>query len=301
MNSQFKPGNSQLVPIGFHCETLIEIKDRVVSNQLSYVELNHLYYREMQTIRSYIESHGLRVGVHCPLVLPEWFPFPATASFLSGDASEELRKLNLRLISQTLQESRLLGAEYVVVHFPKPALDSEINPGVNPSMEIAWDSAEQLARLAFQYDIRICIESFGEPPFLSAGFLMEVLDKFPQLAYCFDVGHIHLASIRGVLDYFEFLKRLAPRIGTMHLWNTRGSQDYAVFSHLPIHPSQEPAAGWADIPRTLRIVMEANPQAVVILEHGTIFPKHFALDYQEGVEWVKRILNEFHATGPDTC
>ncbi len=177
--------------IGFHCETLTDIKDRVLKNQLSYVELNHLDYRELPAIRNSVECYGLSVGVHCPLVLPEWFSFPVTASFLSGDAPEELRKLNLRLIAETLQESRALAAEYVVVHFPKPALESEISPGAHQCMRIAWDSAEQLAGLADQYKIKICIEGFGNPPLLSIRFLMEVLNKYPQLSYCFDVGHIH--------------------------------------------------------------------------------------------------------------
>ena len=242
-------------------------------------------------MKQILSAHGLRAGVHCPLVKPDWYSFAPTASFLLGDAGGKLRELTFRLIIQTLQEANDIGAKYIVVHFPKPAPEPQQQPGLKLQADIAWDSDHRLARLAREFYTRICIEGFGERPFLSVGFLIEVLDAFPELDYCFDVGHIHLAALRGALDYREFLGQLAPRVGCVHLWNTRGPEEYAEFSHLPVHPTQEPNAGLVDIPRTLRVIQEASPEASLIFEHGTQFPSPFKLDYQQGVEWVKGILD----------
>jgi len=277
--------------LGFHCENPAEIRNRVLANHLARVELYDLEAADLPEVQQILSAHGLRAGVHCPLVMPDWYSFAPTASFLLGDAGEKLRELTFRLIIQTLQEAQKLGAKYIVVHFPKPAPEPQQQPGLKPQVDIAWDSAHRLARLAREFHTRICIEGFGERPFLSVGFLIEVLDAFPELDYCFDVGHIHLAALRGVLDYQEFLGQLAPRIGCVHLWNTRGPEDYAEFSHLPVHPTQAPNAGWVDIPWTLRTIREASPEASITFEHGIQFPPPFKLDYREGVEWVKCILD----------
>jgi sugar phosphate isomerase/epimerase len=277
--------------LGFRCESPDQIRERVLANGLSLVELNMIDISDLSEIKQMIVDHDLTVGVHSPLIMHAWYPFTPTASFLLGDAGEDLKELTLRFVSQTLEDSRDLGAAYVVAHFPKPAPADHQQPDWTPQMEVAWDSAARLAQLAEKYQIRVNIEGFGERPFLSTDFLTRVLTTFPALSYCFDVGHIHLAALHGVLDYFDFLRRLAPYIGSVHLWNTRGPQDYAEYSHLPTHPSQQPASGWANIPRTVRIIREINPDAIFIFEHSTQFPSPFELDYREGVDWIRQVLD----------
>jgi len=279
-------------PLGFRCETPDQIRERVLANGLSHVELNTINAADLPEIKQLVADHGLTVGVHSPLIMPDWYPFPPTASFLLGDAGQELKALTLRFMAQTLADSRDLQPMYVVAHFPKPAPTDNVQPKWILQMEMAWDSAARLAELAEKYQIRINIEGFGKRPFLSADFLTEILTAFPTLSYCFDVGHIHLAALRGVLDYFDFLNRLAPYIGSVHLWNTRSPQDYARYSHLPIHPSQRPDSGWADIDQTVRIIREANPNVTFVFEHGIQFPVPFELDYREGVDWIKNQLED---------
>jgi sugar phosphate isomerase/epimerase len=284
------PDKTPSKQLGFHCENPAEIRERVIANRLSYVELYNIQTSNVPEISRLLTRHGLKVGVHCPLILPDWYPYAPIASFLLGDAGAELKELTLRLIAQTLHDSQRLRAEYVVVHFPKPAPAPQGRSQWVPDRELAWDSVEQLAHLARQFQIRICIEGFGERPFLSADYLLDVLLAFPELSYCFDTGHMHLAALRGVFDYSSFLERLAPRIGSVHLWNTRGPQDYAQYSHLPVHPSQRSQTGWADIGQTIRVIREGNPDAVFIFEHGTRFPSAFDMNYREGVSWVRELL-----------
>jgi sugar phosphate isomerase/epimerase len=276
--------------LGFHCENPTEIRERVLANGLSYVELYNILVSDLPEMNRLITRHSLKVGVHCPLMVPDWYPYAPITSFLLGDVGEELKELTLRLITQTLHDSQRLCAEYVVVHFPKPAPPPQRHPEAKPQKQIAWDSVAHLARLARQFQIRINIEGFGERPFLSGNYLTDVLDAFPELSYCFDTGHMHLAALRGVLDYFDFLEQLAPRIGSVHLWNTRGQQDYADYAHLPLHPSQQPGMGWVDICQTIRIIRDSNPDAVFIFEHGTRFPPPFEMNYREGVSWVREML-----------
>jgi len=279
--------------LGFHCENPNQIRDRVVENNLMYVELYNIDRKDLLEIKKIIVKHNLKVGVHSPLIIPDWYPYIPTASFLLGDAGIELKAQTLRLITQTLQDAEELGAEYIVVHYPKPAPKMHIKPGWKPRLEDILDSADQLAKLVRQFNIRIHIEGFGEQPFLSADFLMDVLNTFPELSYCFDVGHIFLASKRGVLEYFDFLKQIAPRIGSIHLWNTRGHQDYSDFSHLPIHPAQTSSSGWIDIKNTLHVAYEQNPDVIIIFEHGTRNQANPRLDYREGIMWVSNVLNKY--------
>jgi sugar phosphate isomerase/epimerase len=100
---------------------------------------------------------------------------------------------------------------------------------------------------------------------------------------------MHLASQGAGFDLYQLAEQIAPFVGSVHLWNTRNPDDYKAFRHIPVHPSQKPEEGWADIARLLKDLGFA-PSAI-IFESPRNYPEELGdYDYQDGVKWVKELL-----------
>jgi sugar phosphate isomerase/epimerase len=197
------------------------------------------------------------------------------------------------MVEETMAMAEEFGAEYVVVHFPAPSLTSTSGFSSTELREIAWQSALRLAEMSERYGIPIHIEGFGPSPFLDLDFLIEVSQHLPCLEYCFDTGHMHIASQRDGFDLYQFAERLAPHIGSIHLWNNRSIEDYFTYLHIPVHPSQKPEEGWVDIARILQLILSNNDSCRIILESGFHYPEALGgHDFRDGVAWVKELLAE---------
>ena len=276
--------------LGFHCHHLHQIDAGILGNGLQRGEFYHFPEEDLPALRSKIRSEGLAASIHTPLVAPEWYPKPPTWAFLC-DLDESKRQLNLRLIRETLEMARGLDVEYVIVHYPSPSATDASGVSLDEQREIAIDSARLLAELSAECGVPIHIEGFGPSPFLSPEFLVEVMERFPCLRYCFDTGHMWLAHRRDGLDFYHFAKEIAPCLGSIHVWNTRGLEDYYAYRHIPVHPSQRPEDGWVDIPAILGRLLDGAGDKPVVLESGYRYPAELGgHDYREGVEWVKKIL-----------
>ncbi|MCX5998239.1 MAG: hypothetical protein NTU41_01250, partial [Chloroflexi bacterium] len=177
------------------------------------------------------------------------------------------------------------GAEYVVVHFPAPSLSDASGIGWPELRDIAWGSARSLADMSERHEMPIHIEGFGPGPFLSTDFLTEVCQSFPCLRYCFDTGHMHIAAQRDGVDIYQFAHELSPYVGSIHLWNSRSIKDYLTYYHIPVHPSQNPQEGWADIAHVLQLILSNNGSCRLILESGSRYPSALGgYDFRDGVE-----------------
>lgn len=276
--------------LGFHCHRLWQIAEVILENGLKRGEFYHFPPEELPLLKKEIQSHDLAVSIHCPLVKPEWYPEPPTWAFLC-DVEREKRELNLRMIRETMDMAQDLDAEYVVVHFPSPPSTDVRGLSYAQLKEIAVESAYRLALLSEEYQIPIHLEGFGPSPFLNVEFLAEVVSRFPVLRYCFDTGHMNLSAQRDGLDLYRFAVEVAPYMGSLHLWNNRGMDDYLAFRHIPVHPSQNPAQGWVDIARILEATVKGRPSLPVIFESPNWYPQALGNhDYRDGVRWVKRLL-----------
>ena len=183
------------------------------------------------------------------------------------------------------------GAEYVVVHFPTPDSTNHGGVGYEKLRQIAWQSASCLAEMGQEHELAVHMEGFGPSPFLNLDFLLEVNATFPNLSYCFDTGHMHIAAQRDGFDLYEFASMLAPCIGSIHLWNNRDIDDYFAFGHIPVHPSQDPGEGWVDVGRVLRLILSQSPACRIILESGFRYPQALGgHDFREGVKWAKELV-----------
>ncbi|MBI2863565.1 MAG: sugar phosphate isomerase/epimerase [Chloroflexi bacterium] len=276
--------------LGIHCNRIHHFEDRIVGNSLGWGEFFSLPREHYDTLRTKVRDNGTTVSVHLPLLETLWYPHAVTWSLLN-DLRPERRELTFRMIEETLQLSIELNPRYLVVHFPAPAAEDNGEIPAKVALDIGRRSAERLAHLSEVFGVPIMIEGFGPSPLLTPDFLTEVVTNYPALRYCLDVSHTFIASRRDGFDYFEFVRAMAPHLGTLHLWSTRGIDDYLAFRHIPVHPTLRPADGWVDVEGTLRHVRQVNPECAVIIEHGDRFPPGLGLsNYREGVEWIKEII-----------
>jgi sugar phosphate isomerase/epimerase len=274
--------------LGFHCHALDYLEEVILGNGLRRGEFYNFPPQDIPALKEKIRQYKLITSVHAPLVKPEWYPNPPTWSFLCYQ-DEEKRQLSLRMIQETMELAQDLGAEYVVVHFPAPSEEENSDP--DRLFEIAWDTARRLSGLAQRYQLPIHMEGFSRSLFLTPEFLIQVITQLPGLLYCFDTGHMHIAAQQDGFDLYQFAEEIAPYVGSVHLWNNRGLKDYQVFRHIPVHPSQDPEEGWADIERILREITSRNSSCPIIFESGYIYPPMLGRwDYRDGVRWVKGIL-----------
>ncbi len=271
--------------LGFHCHNFNHIEDGVAGNGLRRGEFYNFPLDDLQRLTKELADNGISRTIHAPLVKPDWYPDPPTWSFLC-DVDEDSRNRTFKMIIESLAHAEEIGAEHVVVHFPIPSTDAD---GENESKleSIAWKSCDKLAELSVKRGVDIHVEGLGNSPYLDSGFLFEALKQYP-LKYCFDTGHMNLASRVRKFDLYEFAEEIAPFVGSMHLWNNRGPEDYIAFRHIAVHPSQDPEEGWADIRKLLHIL---KPSCPMIFESPLSYPEALGkFDYQDGVEWVKEIL-----------
>jgi sugar phosphate isomerase/epimerase len=279
-----------MTELGFHCHDLNHFDMVIVSNGLLRGEFYNFSPDALSALMREIERHNLASSVHAPLVKSPWYPSPPTLSYLC-DVDEGRRRLSRRMVRETMETAAGFGAEYVVVHFPTPPLARVDGVSYQELKSIAWDSAVFLAKLAQKHRVQVHCEGFGPSPFLTPDFVNEVTGRLPWLRYCFDVGHMHVASIRDGFDLYEFARQVAPRVGSVHLWNNRGAEDYFSFGHIPVHPTQRPEDGWVDVARVLGIIMSGNPGCRIILESGVHYPQALGgHDFRDGVKWVKGLL-----------
>lgn len=278
-----------MTQLGFHCHSLDHFEEAITSNELKRGEFYNFPSHNLPELRDEVQRHDIAASVHAPLVRVPWYPSPPTLSFLC-DVDEEKRQMSLRMIEETMETAKDFGAEYVVVHFPVPS-----TTGVNVSKQelhrTAMATAAALSQLSEQHQVLVHMEGFGPSPLLDAGFLLEVIESFPGLRYCFDTGHMHVASQRDGFDLYKFAARLGPHIGSVHLWNSRGLHDYLTYGHIPVHPEQSPDEGWVDVPRILELLVSGSPDCRIILESGLHYPKALGgRDFRDGVKWIKRLL-----------
>lgn len=275
--------------LGYHCNRLRHIQEHVLDLGLRRGEFYNLNPTDQPALKKLVQTHHLEVSVHCPLISLDWYPKPPTWAFLC-DRDTERRQLNLRMAQDTLERAVELGAEHVVSHFPSPDSTGTAIP-YSEQRDIAWGSAQSLAELSQRFGIPIHVEGFGPSPLLEPEFLGQVFTQFSNLHYCFDSGHMSIAARRDGFDFFAFAQAMAPYLGSIHLWNTRGIDDYRTYRHIPVHPCQKPEDGWVDIPRLLSVLRSHRSEVPIILESASIYPPALGnYDFRDGVSWVKQLL-----------
>lgn len=277
--------------LGFHCNRLDLLEDMIIGNGLKRGEFYNLPPDDLSRLKKLIDRHKLVWSIHAPLTQLNWYPKPPTWSFLC-DEDRDNRELTMKMINLTIDHAGEFGAEYIVVHFPSPASHTPAENLDEKIRAIAWKSCDRLAELSVRRGVIIHVEGVGASPLINAEFLTSVLKEYSlPLKYCFDTAHSYLAAQSNDFDLYEFEKELLPYLGSVHLWNTRGKDDYSAYRHIPVHPSQSADEGWVDIARILKILGSKGNSLPIIFESDRLYPETLGkYDYREGVKWVKELL-----------
>lgn len=245
-------------------------------------------------LESFLGSHELLFSIHSPLYVPPDYPEnPLLSSIIDYD--EDRRRLAVGLMSDNVALAADMGAEFVVVHTQRP----EQFAGVAPchfcgrsAMDSAMRSLDELLAKSEDAKVPVLIENIMDNSgFYSAEQYLELLEKFPPLGFCLDVGHLDVDCRRFGMPLIDFVRALAPRTREVHLQNSSkpGECESPRPWKVPVHPSQSPDCGWVDIESVLREVLAASPDCVINFEFRAekIHGHDFIL---EGMEWVRGLL-----------
>ncbi len=227
-------------------------------------------------------ARGWVLGVHYPLVQAhtwDWAPF-----WLAPSGDE--RALACRGAREALREASGLGAEYVLFHYPWPALvDPSVDyrtagwrmPPFAPSEDL-WPrerlrelSHRVLAELEEEGErsgMRVILELDGPnrhffEPSPAADLCQELFTAHPAIWLCVDTGRFDLLARQHGGDPLGYVRRWLPFARHLHL---HGANWRRKENHLPPQPEHERRPGYAPAADMARLLLGAHPEALAVLE-----------------------------------
>jgi sugar phosphate isomerase/epimerase len=246
---------------------------------LPHVELGFWRPSQLAEVLAFAKDHFETAGFHDPLPGHGTWRWPSL-----NDARPEERARTLRSIRQTLELAEKHDAAYVLCHFPSVHFKPVPEWTLAESVDAALESCAVLNRWSAEQGRRIILEHVGPHPYFDVPAFAEVFRAFPDLEFGLDIGHFHLLAEGGHFDSEEFLRAVAPHTTVVHVYNATSSS-YREYHHVPVHPSQDPADGWADVPAILRRVLEVAGDVRIVFEHTPQYPA--SREYiQQGIDWV---------------
>ncbi|MFQ5859101.1 MAG: sugar phosphate isomerase/epimerase family protein [Anaerolineae bacterium] len=251
----------------------------LASYGLPHIEMGFWRPDRLSQVLEFANAHFETAGFHDPLPGHEAWRWPSL-----NDPEPEERARTLRGIRQTLEFAEEHDAAYVLCHFPSVHFKPVPEWSLAQSVDAALDSCAVLSQWSEEHGRPIILEHVGPHPYFDVPAFAEVLQAFPNLEFAVDIGHFHLLAVGGYFDGEEFLRTVAPRTTVVHVYNATVAS-YREYHHVPVHPSQDPAAGWADVPAILHRVLKAAGDVRIVFEHTPQYPvdRDFV---QEGIDWV---------------
>lgn len=236
-------------------------------------------------VMDFARGEGLSYGFHDPLPRLPSDSYP----FLT-DPDDDKRWRTLDSMHRTLQTAIKYGAKYVIGHIPSVIWEPSADLSKADIMQLAHDSSDQLALWSREAGIPFVLENVGPNPyFFEIEAFIEVMEAHPDLRFCLDIGHLHLMSIYAGLDSLEFATKLAPYTWIIHIYNATPEM-YRKYHHVPVHPSQRPEEGWADIPAILECVLGSRERdLILVFEYSPEYPADGTF-MRQGIEWVKEAV-----------
>ncbi len=222
-------------------------------------------------------ENSLRLSWHYPvLYLPLDGRHPARPDWCSTD--DEKRRAERQRFDLDVAAAARLGADHVVTHFidypsiqPVDALD----PG------LVMETLEWMADVQHRHNVAVCLECFSDPYWLA------VRAARYGLYLCLDTGHLARSSLERGSRYLDDASTMAPLVRVLHLWNSRGVPGE---HHVPYHPDQRPADGWAPILALLDRVIQYRPNTPIVAEPS--LPRHALGRFWQGMEWLGERLTK---------
>lgn len=242
-------------------------------------------------VMDFAASRSLTYGFHDPLPRLPSHDFP----FLT-DPDDEKRWRTLDSMHRTMQTAVSYGAEYVIGHIPSVIWEPRPMLSEDTIAELAHNSCDLLSEWSQESGIPFVLENVGPNPyFFQFEAFVEVMEAHPRLEFCLDIGHLHLMSIYAGFDSLEFSAALAPYTTIVHIYNTTPEM-YRKYHHVPVHPSQLPEEGWANVAAILECVLAGRENDLtMVFEYSPQYPAGDEF-VKEGIEAVRAVVTASDAT-----
>ena len=239
-------------------------------------------------LESFIKSKKLPFSFHVPFFRPSYFPYTGVTTFFLNDDPEK-RALSFKLIDSTMHYANKWSADFVVTHltWKDDSLDRK------KVMDLTSYTRSKFCDLADRYKLPINIEFGGySGHFHEPEQFVDFVKDHSSLGICIDIGHTSLISGIRNRNFFRDIEIMAPHTKSIHMWNTKGLEHNKKHNHVPVHPSQKAEDGWVDIKKTLEIILGHNKDCNIIFEYNHTYYDNIPDEVQEGMEWVKEIVNK---------
>lgn len=124
---------------------------------------------------------------------------------------EQFTRTEIELIKSHITVCKKVGIKELVFHLKNERLNDK-----------EYGQLETVVSFAKKYGVQLLLENNARDPYL----VLDVLERFPQLKFNLDIGHLNLSIGRGYIDdYEDFVKRLGDRIVYLHVHNNSGRGD----------------------------------------------------------------------------
>lgn len=250
-------------------------------------------------LMKFIADRGLGFGVHCPLYRPADHPQKNSLLAALSDGVEERRLESVKLMEDAIIDAAEIGGEYTVVHIQRPENFGGDNPdgfSEQAALDSARRSCETLLETARRHNMPLYIENlFRNRSFHAPETYRALLDSFPDLGFCLDIGHLDVDSREFGFPFDEFLDAVMPYLRDVHLQNSNSGpvvEGVRPWKY-PVHPAQKEADGWRDIPAILCKIVSANPDCYINFESRINIPEEEQI-LHEGIDWIKDLLPEIY-------
>jgi sugar phosphate isomerase/epimerase len=251
----------------------------------THVEIGFMAEDRLPVVLDFVRRLGHSYGFHDPLPFHPRWRWP---SLTDPSPAEQAR--SLAVMRATLDSAGRYRARYALTHFPSVHFAAVAGWSRAQALDAAHEAASTLARWGEDADLPILLENVGPNPYWDAAAWCDIFDTYPNLSFCLDVGHLHLENEADGARNLLFATALAPFTRQVHVYNAT-REAYAEFHHVPAHPSQDPAAGWIDLPAVLGAVAagRAGRPLRFIFEHTPEYPadENFV---REGMDWVRGLV-----------
>lgn len=272
-----------------------------VSTEFTGIEFcNFSSSEDINEIADFTKANNIKVGIHFPLNRKSYkYRDPHLLSL-----DEQERREAMEALITEIGVAKIINAEYILIHFPKPMiLDKHLNWDIcnftiadNPIDEEEYpfelfkkntfDLMCHLTQLSEESGIQIVLEIELLNKYLYQGeYLQELLSQFTKIKICLDSTRLNVQSkIDKNFDCMKFVKEMAPYTYLVHLSNIKVNE-IIEHGHHPVLKRLDIDSGWFDIDTFLSIIAENTKDIKILYEHRSDIISDKELS--ECYEWVR--------------
>lgn len=261
--------------------------------------------QDIDKLKKEAEKSNFKIGIHFPL--RPGLSESRDPLFLSINADRRREAFNYIETELKYIESKQLKSEYILFHYPKPAIikeDFDLNnwrfysrseytyEAEYPYGEFKKNTEELfewLSEISLQYNFIPVLEFDALNKYVcESSFLEDLLGKYKRIRLCLDTGRLHMQhKIDVQFDDIDILKRFTKYTEVIHLWNVKIG-DNTVGGHFPALPSLKPEDGWASIEKYFEVIRQENKNVKIMFEHRSELISDEQLD--SCYKWINSML-----------